>query len=54
MSDVTKFLGNPAEGDTHSLNQLYEQVYADLRTIAGKKMSAERPGHTLQPTALVH
>jgi len=54
MSDVTKLLGNAAGGDTHSLNQLYEQVYAELRTIAGKKMASERPGHTLQPTALVH
>jgi RNA polymerase sigma factor (TIGR02999 family) len=54
MSDVTKLLGNVAGGDTHSLNQLYEQVYAELRTIAAKKMASERPGHTLQPTALVH
>jgi RNA polymerase sigma factor (TIGR02999 family) len=54
MSDVTKLLGNAAEGKAHSLNQLYEQVYAELRAIAGKKMASERPGHTLQPTALVH
>ena len=31
-----------------------EQVYAELRTIAAKKLATERPGHTLQPTALVH
>ncbi len=54
MSDVTKLLGNVAGGDTHSLNQLYDQVYAELRAIAGQKMASERPGHTLQPTALVH
>jgi len=54
MSDVTKLLENAAGGDAHSLNQLYEQVYAELRTIAAKKMATERPGHTLQPTALVH
>ena len=54
MSDVTQLLGNAAGGDTHSLNQLYEQVYAELRTIAVQKMASERPGHTLQPTALVH
>jgi RNA polymerase sigma factor (TIGR02999 family) len=54
MSDVTKLLGNAAGGDTHSLNQLYEQVYAELRVIARQKMASERPGHTLQPTALVH
>jgi len=54
MSDVTKLLANAAGGDTVSLNQLYEQVYAELRSIAVVKMASERPGHTLQPTALVH
>jgi RNA polymerase sigma factor (TIGR02999 family) len=33
---------------------LLTQVYAELRTIARTKMAGERPGHTLQPTALVH
>ena len=54
MNDLTKLLGNAAHGDAHSLNQLYEQVYAELRAIAAHKMAAERDGHTLQPTALVH
>src|SRR5262245_40552614 len=54
MSDVSKLLGKAAGGDTHSLNQLYEQVYAELRAIAVQKMASERPGHTLQPTALVN
>jgi len=54
MSDVTKLLENAADGDTLSLNQLYEQVYAELRAIAIHKMALERPGHTLQATALVH
>src|SRR6266481_2186688 len=54
MSDVTKLLANAAAGDAASLNQLYEQVYAELRSIAVRKMTSERPGHTLQPTALVH
>jgi RNA polymerase sigma factor (TIGR02999 family) len=54
MSDVTKLLGNAAGGDTLSLNQLYDQVYAELRAIAVRKMASERPGHTLQPTALVN
>jgi len=48
MSDVTKLLGNAAGGDSHSVNQLYDQVYAELRAIAGQKMASERPGHTLQ------
>ena len=54
MGDVTKLLGKAAGGDAHSLNQLYEQVYAELRAIAVQKMASERPGHTLQPTALVN
>jgi len=54
MSDVTKLLGNVANGDAQSLNQLYEAVYAELRGIAVQKMASERPGHTLQPTALVN
>jgi RNA polymerase sigma factor (TIGR02999 family) len=54
MNDLTKLLGNAVNGDAHSLNQLYDQVYAELRAIAAHKMAAERDGHTLQPTALVH
>src|SRR5277367_3613169 len=53
-SDVTKLLKKATGGDSDSLNQLYERVYAELRAIAVQKMAAERPGHTLQPTALVH
>jgi len=54
MNDLTQLLGNAVDGDAHSLNQLYDQVYAELRAIAAHKMAAERDGHTLQPTALVH
>lgn len=54
MGDVTNLLGNAAGGDPGSLNQLYEQVYAELRGIARQKMASERAGHTLQATALVH
>ena len=54
MSDLTQLLGHAAGGDRHSLNQLYELVYAELRAMAAQKMASERPGHTLQPTALVH
>ena len=52
MGDVTKLLQN-AE-DPSVMNQLYELVYAELRKIAAQKMASERPGHTLQPTALVN
>jgi|SRR6266404_3095374 len=54
MSELTRLLNNAAGGDTVSLNQLYELVFVELRAIAAHKMAAERPGHTLQPTALVH
>lgn len=53
MSDITKLLGNVARGDDQSLNQLYELVFNELRAMAAHKMATERPGHTLQPTALV-
>ena len=54
MSELTRLLNNAAGGDTVSMNQLYDLVYAELRSIAVQKMAAERPDHTLQPTALVH
>jgi RNA polymerase sigma factor (TIGR02999 family) len=54
MSDVTQLLGHVAKGDSASLNQLYELVYAELRAMAMQKMASERPDHTLQPTALVN
>ena len=53
MSELTRLLNNAAGGDTVSLNQLYDLVFAQLRAIAAHKMASERPGHTLQPTALV-
>ena len=54
MGDVTRLLGDASCGKDISLNQLYELVYAELRAIAVRKMSAERSDHTLQATALVH
>jgi RNA polymerase sigma factor (TIGR02999 family) len=54
MSEVTQLLDDVAKGDAASLNQLYELVYAELRAMALQKMASERPGHTLQPTALVN
>ena len=43
-----------ADGDTEAAGQLLPLVYAELRRVAAGKMARERPGHTLQPTALVH
>ena len=54
MNDLNSLMGKGAGEDGRSLNLLYEKVYAELRAIAAHKMTSERPGHTLQPTALVH
>ena len=54
MDDVTHLLQSASQGNTSSLSRLYELVYAELRSIAMQKMASERPGHTLQPTALVN
>jgi RNA polymerase sigma factor (TIGR02999 family) len=54
MRNVTELLGAVGEGDDANREELYRAVYAELRAIAARKMASERPGHTLQPTALVH
>ena len=41
-------------GDLEARKRLLDYVYDDLRALAGRRMSAERASHTLQPTALVH
>ena len=55
MADETaKLLAGVAQGDSQSTGALMAHVYAELRAIAARKMQTERPGHTLQPTALVN
>ena len=54
MSDVSQLLNALEQGDPHAANQLLPLVYNELRRLAGRYMRDERPGHTLQPTALVH
>lgn len=54
MSDVTRLLDRLQAGDTAAAEQLLPLVYEDLRRLAAAKMAREKPGHTLQPTALVH
>lgn len=54
MSDVTRILTAIEQGDAKATDELLPLVYNELRRMAAHKMSAERPGHTLQPTALVH
>ena len=54
MKDVTRILTAIEEGRAGSTDELLPAVYQELRRIAARRMAAERPGHTLQPTALVH
>jgi RNA polymerase sigma factor (TIGR02999 family) len=52
--DITQLLLKWNNGDPQALNQLMPLVYAELRRLASIYLHRERPGHTLQPTALVH
>lgn len=54
MNDVTHILNAIAHGDPLAANELLPLVYHELRRLAAHKMASESPGHTLQPTALVH
>jgi RNA polymerase sigma factor (TIGR02999 family) len=54
MSDVTRILGAIEEGDPQAAEQLLPLVYDELRKLAAERIGREKPGQTLQPTALVH
>jgi RNA polymerase sigma factor (TIGR02999 family) len=54
MNDVTRILGAIEQGDRHASEKLLPLVYEELRKLAAQKLSQERPGQTLQATALVH
>jgi RNA polymerase sigma factor (TIGR02999 family) len=54
MSDVTQILAAIERGDPHAAEQLLPLVYEELRKLAAQKLAQERPGQTLQATALVH
>ena len=54
MSDVTRILNAIEHGDAQAGSELLTLVYDELRRVAAHKMANEAPGHTLQPTALVH
>jgi RNA polymerase sigma factor (TIGR02999 family) len=54
MTDVTRILSAMEQGDPRSAEQLLPLVYRELRKLAAEKMAQERPGQTLQATALVH
>ncbi len=54
MGEITRMLQEMREGDPKAAEELLSHVYRELRTLAASKMANEAPGHTLQPTALVH
>jgi RNA polymerase sigma factor (TIGR02999 family) len=54
MSEVTRLLNLVREGDQQAAAELLPVVYQELRRLARSRMAAERAGHTLQATALVH
>jgi RNA polymerase sigma factor (TIGR02999 family) len=54
MDDVTRILSAIERGDEQAAGQLLPLVYDELRKLAAQKMAQEKPGQTVQPTALVH
>ncbi len=54
MADLTRILGAIEQGDPRAAEQLLPLVYDELRRLAAEKMAQERPGQTLEATALVH
>jgi RNA polymerase sigma factor (TIGR02999 family) len=54
MSEVTQILDAIEQGDPSAADKLLPLVYADLRRLAAQKLADEKPGQTLQATALVH
>jgi RNA polymerase sigma factor (TIGR02999 family) len=54
VSDLTAIFQRMQQGESKAAEELVPLVYAELRQLAAQKMAREAPGHTLQPTALVH
>src|SRR5512144_426178 len=54
MNDVTRVLSAIEQGDPQAAEQLLPLVYDELRKLAAQKLAQEKPGQTLQATALVH
>ena len=52
--DITELLAQWGSGDVEALSKLAPLVYPDLRRVAGALLRREKPGHTLEATALVH
>ena len=54
MNEVTRIINAIQDGDKHATEKLLPLVYEELRLLAAQKMAQEKPGQTLQATALVH
>ena len=54
MNDVTRVLSAIEQGDPQAAAQLLPLVYDELRKLAAQRLAQEKPGQTLQATALVH
>ena len=54
MADVTQILNAIEQGNTHAAEELLPLVYDELRKLAAQRLAEEKPGQTLQATALVH
>src|SRR5437870_3243450 len=54
MNDVTRILSAIEQGDPHAAGQLLPLVYQELRALAAQRLAQEKPGQTLEATALVH
>src|SRR5688572_17389304 len=54
MSDVTRILSAIEQGDPHAAAELLPLIYDELRKLAARRLVEEKPGQTLQATALVH
>jgi RNA polymerase sigma factor (TIGR02999 family) len=54
MDEVARILNAIEQGDPHAASQLLPLIYDELRNLAAQKLAHEKPGQTLQATALVH
>jgi RNA polymerase sigma factor (TIGR02999 family) len=54
MTEITRILSAIEAGEPHAADQLLPLVYEELRKLAAQRLVHEKPGQTLQPTALVH
>jgi hypothetical protein len=54
MNDVTRILSAIEQGEAQAAEQLLPLVYDELRKLAAQRLAREKPGQTLQATALVH